>query len=152
MPGSMPPVARHVYTLRRATDDMYNSDGVVSAHSAARAGRWWMWMAMQVGSVSDAMSWFPPRPVWGVYHDTAPFASCAVVGSSPVLTNGQQTLGQEIDAHDLVMRFNNAPTQVSREQPDFARPFANAPPHNLRTRQESWAPEGITRGCCALRA
>jgi hypothetical protein len=69
-------------------------------------------MTMQVDSVSDAISWFPPRPVWGVYHDTAPFSSCAVVGSSPVLTNGQQTRGQEIDAHDLIMRFNNAPTQV----------------------------------------
>jgi alpha-N-acetyl-neuraminate alpha-2,8-sialyltransferase (sialyltransferase 8B)/alpha-N-acetyl-neuraminate alpha-2,8-sialyltransferase (sialyltransferase 8D) len=35
------------------------------------------------------------------------FASCALVGSSPELLRGR--MGEEIDAHELVMRFNNAP-------------------------------------------
>ena len=36
------------------------------------------------------------------------FRSCAVVGSSPTLLG--KGLGAEIDAHDAVLRFNNAPT------------------------------------------
>jgi hypothetical protein len=69
---------------------------------------------VQVSGVSEAVSWLPPRPVWGVFHHTAPFQSCAVVGSSPSLTRGEKARGEEIDAHDLVMRFNNAPTKVRR--------------------------------------
>jgi hypothetical protein len=36
------------------------------------------------------------------------FRSCAVVGSSGILARYEQ--GAAIDAHDAVMRFNNAPT------------------------------------------
>ncbi|CAG2163174.1 unnamed protein product [Oppiella nova] len=35
-------------------------------------------------------------------------ANCAIVSSSGSLIDS--TLGEEIDSHDIVMRFNNAPT------------------------------------------
>eukprot|EP00193_Tetraselmis_chui_P001248 CAMPEP_0177754712 /NCGR_PEP_ID=MMETSP0491_2-20121128/2157_1 /TAXON_ID=63592 /ORGANISM="Tetraselmis chuii, Strain PLY429" /LENGTH=859 /DNA_ID=CAMNT_0019270117 /DNA_START=493 /DNA_END=3072 /DNA_ORIENTATION=- len=37
------------------------------------------------------------------------FASCAVIGNSGMLMNDE--LGREIDAHDMVYRFNQAPTK-----------------------------------------
>jgi hypothetical protein len=39
------------------------------------------------------------------------YNQCAIVGSSGSLLNFQ--LGREIDRHDMILRFNGAPTQVS---------------------------------------
>eukprot|EP00976_Prorocentrum_cordatum_P088248 1187236-Prorocentrum_minimum.AAC.2 len=72
---------------------------------------------VKVKTEDEAVEAFPPTSIWGRAHEdprSEPFASCAIVGNSPVLTKGGNTLGKEIDEHDLVMRFNNAPTKVPK--------------------------------------
>ena len=48
--------------------------------------------------------------------------SCAVVGNSGSVL--LQELGEEIDAHDMVMRFNGAPTLGYEAQASESRPCA----------------------------
>ena len=47
----------------------------------------------------------PPKDV----VSKMPYKSCAVVGNSGMLAYGQN--GKEIDSHDVVIRFNGAPTK-----------------------------------------
>lgn len=47
-------------------------------------------------------------PVASVVHGRVQTARCAVVGNSPLLLSAP--MGAEIDAHDVVLRFNFAPT------------------------------------------
>jgi len=49
----------------------------------------------------------PPFPFWG--SQSLPIRSCALVGNSPILK--KKKAGAEIDTHDVVLRFNNAPTK-----------------------------------------
>jgi hypothetical protein len=68
---------------------------------------------VKVQTEDDAVKFFPPSAIWGREDPhSSPFASCAIVGNSPVLMKGGAEWGEEIDSHELVMRFNNAPTKV----------------------------------------
>eukprot|EP00976_Prorocentrum_cordatum_P068342 1179095-Prorocentrum_minimum.AAC.6 len=67
-------------------------------------------------SEEEALRRFPPEPLWGLRHNPKanPYRSCAVVGNSPTLKSKKGPFfGAEIDRHDFIMRFNNAPTKVN---------------------------------------
>eukprot|EP00976_Prorocentrum_cordatum_P090449 1188130-Prorocentrum_minimum.AAC.6 len=51
----------------------------------------------------------PLRHAFGNGRTTSPFPSCALVASGKVLL--QHNFGAHIDAHSVVMRLNNAPTE-----------------------------------------
>jgi len=65
-------------------------------------------MPQTLGMVDAALlRALPPQDLFG--GDARPYATCAVVGSSGSLLSAER--GAEIDAHSMVMRFNDAPTK-----------------------------------------
>mmetsp|Transcript_14186 Transcript_14186/g.30347 ORF Transcript_14186/g.30347 Transcript_14186/m.30347 type:complete len:370 (-) Transcript_14186:287-1396(-) len=65
-------------------------------------------------SEEEALQRFPPEPLWGLRKNTRsnPYRSCAVVGNSRSLKSSEGPFfGADIDRHDFIMRFNNAPTK-----------------------------------------
>jgi hypothetical protein len=58
-----------------------------------------------IAKAKDAVELVPPRDLVG-----KKYASCAIVGNSGMLVYARN--GAEIDSHEMVMRFNGAPTEV----------------------------------------
>jgi hypothetical protein len=78
--------------------------------------------------------------VASVVHGRAQLARCAVVGNSPLLTNA--LTGAEIDGHDVVLRFNFAPT-VGYER------YVGAQTH-LRMMAQVYVPANRSEGSVVL--
>eukprot|EP00976_Prorocentrum_cordatum_P076267 1182236-Prorocentrum_minimum.AAC.2 len=68
---------------------------------------------------------FPPAPAF--LPNRRAFRSCAVVGSSPSLLKLDPPAGEEIDSHDIVMRFNNAPVKAALARHNPPSPSDNVP-------------------------
>lgn len=83
-----------------------------------------------------------PLDKMGSLPDTCPdyrFKTCAFVGNSGTMT--LSTFGKEIDAHDMVYRFNQAPTAGFEEQVGSETTFESLNAkhaHNLLRQTQAW--------------
>eukprot|EP00959_Pyramimonas_sp_CCMP1952_P230128 4811340-Pyramimonas_sp.AAC.1 len=73
---------------------------------------------VKVNSEEEATKRLPPFGLGGSTRQDfkkKPFASCAIVGSSPNINSQGKQWGAEIDSHEVVLRLNNAPTKPKRD-------------------------------------